>query len=133
MMRDLAPAAMFYRITVGPADVVMLVQMDRVSRAWVEREFFYWQGLFGDLARLDVLTCGEDIVVRHMATAIQSLSKDGAGVTPAVMMQMGFAADVVARRFADALALVIASLPQEPREALPDTVVRLIQRPEAAR
>ncbi len=132
-MRNVAPASDFYRITVGDGDVVWLMHVDRTSRSSAENELAYWQGLFGDRARLDTLTGGEDIVVRHMALAIQSIARDGCGVTRDLLLGLGFAADVVARRYTDALALVTASVPQTEAEPLPSNVVRLLPKPRAVR
>lgn len=131
MIRDVAPKARFYRITIGPGDCVWIMHEDRTSKMRAEQELAYWRGLFGDLARLELLDGGEDLVVRHMAHAIQTLAKDGCGVTRAMMTDLGFASDVVARRFADALALVTASMPQEDMQAIPSNVVRLIRPPRA--
>lgn len=131
MMRNVAPSAAFYRITIGPADTVWLMHKDRTSRASAENELIYWQGLFGPLAKLEELEGGEDLVVRHMAQAIQTLSKDGSGVTRDDLRAYGFAADVVARRFTDALDLVAASMPQEEAAPIPSNVVRLLRNPRA--
>lgn len=131
MNRDVAPRAKFFRITVGVSDVVWLMHFDRSSPYAAERELIYWRGLFGDLARLETIDAGEDLVVRHMAQAIQHLSVDGSGVRPDALIRLGFAADVVARRFSDALALVVASLPQSEDEPLPANVVRLVPKPVA--
>lgn len=133
MTRCVAPASKFYRIVIGQADCVWVMHYDRVTHAGAERELAYWKGLFGDLARLETIDSGEDIVVRHMAQAIQSLSLDGCGVRREQLLGMGFATDVVARRFSDALALVTASLPQTDNEPLPENVVRLILKPAAAK
>lgn len=131
MMRDVAPSASFYRITIGPTDVVWIMHTDRTSKYKANSELEYWQGLFGELARLETIAGGEDLVVRHMAQAIQAMSKDGSGVRHATLVELGFAADVVSRRFPDAMALVTASMPQQEGERLPENVVRLVLRGRA--
>jgi hypothetical protein len=126
------PAARFWAVTVCGTNTVWLAHVDRASRADAQREYDYWRGLLGPLVTLEILDGGAEVMVAHMAIAIQTLSKDGSGVTPARIVAYGFAPDAVARHFTAAAQLVAASLPQEEEEhapaSRPDNVVRLIPR-----
>lgn len=103
--RDVAPRDVFHRIAIGDR-VLFICHVDRASPGQVERELTYWNGLFPGAVEYDLADGGSDFVLMQMVVAIADLHPDGVGVMPVHLVQLGFAADVVARRFAEAKAFV---------------------------
>jgi hypothetical protein len=102
-----APAA-FWMVTMGER-MLFLARCDRFTEDQATAELGYFQGLFGPSVQLEKLELGEDMIVSEMAIAIHTISKDGTGVRPQHLEDLGFAPEHVARYFTRAHGIVSRS------------------------
>lgn len=117
-------SARFWSVTLGGTHALWLAHIERVTAVDAQREYEYWRALLGDAVVLDILDGGADVMTAKIACAIQNLCKDGAGVTPAQIIGLGFAPEAVAAHFTAAAQLVAASMPQHPADLMPPNVIR---------
>ncbi len=102
--RPRAPAAM-WTVTLGDR-MLFLGSCDRFTEEQALAELRHFQGVFGPAVNLERFDLNEDMIVSEMAIAIHNLSKDGTGVRPQHLEDMGFRAEQVARYFTRAHGLV---------------------------
>lgn len=89
------------------ADRLLWLQaVERATEDQARAELAHWQSIFGPAVTLERFDTAEELVVAHIALAIAGISKDGTGVRPEHLTQLGFQAFHVERHFKTALGLV---------------------------
>ena len=110
----------YWQIGIG-ARTVFLASTERFTKDQAIAELRFWRTRLGPEVCLEVVDVSEDETVIGMALAIAGISKDGTGVRPQHLVDLGFAAPLVEKYFGEAMCAV-ATLAARDRSA-PSNVV----------
>jgi hypothetical protein len=99
------PAAGFFCISLGDR-MLFCGHTQRVSVEAFALELTYWRDMFGDAVDYHIQEIGNDLAATSIALAIFNLHPTGLGVSPQLLIDLGYRKEVVEAHFAEALAAV---------------------------